>query len=522
MSEHQIADKPNIIYILGDDHRADYLGCMGHPIVRTPNIDQLAQDGVLFTQAFCTSPACTPSRTCHYTGQWERKHGVNFNSNSSLMPEAWENSFPMRLKDEGYFLGWVGKNHIPVGNGGYQSGYLESVFDYWYGNHGHSEFYVKEAPAGAIYGNAAADTQIEVFEEGVLNFLDPQQSFIENAPQPLPVRPVDQPFCLCITFNLPHGFGTGTMQLRPTDDDLYRSAYRDQINDMPLPTSYRSYDESVNDPKLPHHVYSNRRIVQYDYVRLPGYLKERQVRTCQVVTGIDRMIGRLREELKRLGLSHNTIITFSTDHGLHHGEHGLGGKCFLYEEDLHIPLIIYDPRLQPAARDQICEQFALVPDLAPTVLDLAGVDIPDTMQGQSLLPLIQGNQTTWRNDFFAEQLLDIQDYPRSECVRGKDWKYIRYFGRTIDETYHTLDGTYGTHENYNESLKSTLIDEQPIYEELYFLPEDPFEQTNLAEHPNYKNILNTMRARILALGKEALGDSDVPLTIALEERYESE
>ena len=107
-------------------------------------------------------------------------------------------------------------------------------------------------------------------------------------------------------------------------------------------------------------------------------------------------------------------------------------------------------------------------------------------------------------------------------MRSSDWKYIRYFKRTIDKTYHTLDGTYGTHENYNESLKSTLIDEQPIYEELYFLPEDPFQQTNLAEHPHYENILNIMRARILELGKEALGDSDIPLTIPLEKRYESE
>jgi len=522
MSKGQIANKPNIIYILGDDHRADYLGCMGHPIVRTPNLDRLAEEGILFTQAFCTSPACTPSRTGHYTGQWERKHGVNFNSNSSLMPEAWENSFPMRLKDEGYYLGWVGKNHVPVGKGGYQSGYLESVFDYWYGNHGHSEFYVKETRAGAVYNNAASDTQIEVFEEGVLNFLSHQQSFVENGAHPLPIRPVDQPFCLCITFNLPHDFGTETMQLRPSDDDLYRDAYRDQINDMPLPTSYRSYDESVHDPKLPHYLYSNRRIVQYDYVKLPRYLKERQVRTCQVVSGMDGMIGRLRAELKHLGLSENTIIIFSTDHGLHHGEHGLGGKCFLYEEDLHIPLIIYDPRLQQVEGKHTCEQFVLVPDLAPTVLDLAGVDIPDSMQGRSLLPLIQGNETTWRDDFFAEQLLDIQDYPRSECVRGKEWKYIRYFARTVDETYFTLDGTFGTHENYNESLKSTLIDELPIYEELYFLPEDPCEQSNLAENPNYKNTLDSMRARILTLGKEALGDSDVPLTIPLEKRYERE
>lgn len=522
MSEHQIGNRPNIIYILGDDHRSDYLGCIGHPVVRTPNLDELAQEGILFTHAFCTSPACTPSRACHYTGQWERKHGINFNSNSSLAPETWENSFPMRLKDEGYFLGWVGKNHLPLGKGGYQSGYLESVFDYWYGNHGHSEFYVKETPVGAIYSNAAADTQIEVFEEGVLNFLDPQESFIESATPSLPFRPEGQPFCLCITFNLPHGFGTGSMQLRPTDDDLYRSFYRDQIKDIPLPARYRSYNETVNNPKLPFHVYSNRRIAQYDYVKVPVYSKERQVRTCQVITGMDRMIGRLRQALKHLGLSHNTIIIFSTDHGLHHGEHGLGGKCFLYEEDLRIPLIIYDPRFPPPARDRRCEEFALVPDLAPTVLDMAGLDIPDMMQGVSLFPLIQGKQIPWRSDFFAEQLLDIQDYPRSECLRSKDWKYIRYFRRTIDKTYHTLDGTYGTRENYIESLKSTLSYEQPIYEELYYLSDDPFEQTNLADDATYRDVLETMRARILTLGKEALGDDNGPLTIPLEERYESE
>lgn len=522
MSKHQTSNKPNIIYILGDDHRADYLGCMGHPIVRTPNLDTLAQEGVLFNNAFCTSPACTPSRACHYTGQWERKHGINFNSDSSMAPEAWANSFPMRLKGAGYFLGWVGKNHVPIGKGGYQSGYMESVFDYWYGNHGHSQFYVKETTTGAIYRNAAADTQIEVFEEAILNFLDPQVAFIENASPPLPARPDDQPFCLCITFNLPHGCGTGTMQLRPTDDDLYRSAYRDQINEMPLPASYRNYNETVNDPKLPEHVYSNRRIAQYDYVKEPAFLKERQVHTCQVVTGMDRVVGHLRQELERLELADNTIIIFSTDHGLHHGEHGLGGKCFLYEEDLHIPLIVCDPRLPSSARGRTCEEFALAPDLAPTVLHIAGLEIPDTMQGRSLLPLIQGENIPWRSDFFAEQLLDIQDYPRSECLRSKEWKYIRYFKRTIDETFHILDGTYGTKENYIESLKSTLSYEQPIYEELYHLSDDPFEQTNLTDDPAYRDVLKTMRERILILGKEALGDNNSPLTIPLEERYESE
>ena len=522
MSLTPSSTKPNIIYILGDDHRADYLGCMGHPILRTPNLDQLASEGVLFTQAFCTSPACTPSRTGHYTGQWERKHGINFNSNSSLAPEAWENSFPMLLKQAGYFLGWVGKNHVPVGPGGYQSGYLESVFDYWYGNHGHSEFYVKETPRGERYRNASADPQIEVFEEGVRNFLDPDQSFLESYQPSLPSRPTDRPFCLCLTFNLPHDYGTGTMQLRPTDDELYRSAYRDRINDLPLPKTYCSYDETVYSPRLPHYVYSNRRIVQYDYVKVPVFLKERQVRTCQVVTGIDRMIGRLRDMLADLDLADNTIIIFSTDHGLHHGEHGLGGKCFLYEEDLHIPLIVYDPRRPSDEKGQIRDELVLVPDLAPTVRDLAGMPIPDTMQGTSLLPLIRAEKTPWRHDFFAEQLMDIQDYPRSECVRSKEWKYVRYFQRTDDETYHTLDGTYGTKEDYIESLTSTLTGEQPIYEELFHLTVDPYEETNLADDPACQNILEAMRGRILTLGLEALGDSDGPLTIPLGRRYESE
>jgi arylsulfatase A-like enzyme len=141
---------PNVIYILGDDHRAEQLGSRGHPLLQTPNLDKLSRQDVQFTNAFCTSPACTPSRTCHYTGQWERKHGINFNSGSSLSPEAWARSFPMRLKEAGYYLGWVGKNHVPAVGGkcGYDSGYFETVFDYWYGNHGHSGFYPKEQCSG--------------------------------------------------------------------------------------------------------------------------------------------------------------------------------------------------------------------------------------------------------------------------------------------------------------------------------------------------------------------------------------
>jgi len=512
MPEH----RPNIIYILGDDHRVEQQGCMDHPIVRTPNIDGLGSEGVLFTHAFCTSPACTPSRTCHYTGQWERRHGINFNSGSSLAPEAWENSFPMILKREGYFLGWVGKNHVPAGGGrrGYDSGYFEDVFDYWYGNHGHSGFYPKEqAGGGEIYRNAKADTQVEVFEEGVLNFLDPRKEFIEGCKRPLPKRPEGQPFCLCVTFNLPHAYGTGNMQLRPTDDELYVTHYRDRFDEVPLPATYVPF-RNIVEPRIPRDVYSGVCLPSYDYVRSPNTLRERRIREYQTITGMDRMIGHVRESLDRLGLADNTIIVFSTDHGIHHGEHGLGGKCFLYEEDIRIPLAIFDPRLPVSARGQVRGEMVAVPDLAPTVLELSGCAVPETMQGRSVRPLLVGEDTDWREELFTEQLMDIQNYPRSESVRTKNWKYIRYFARAEDPSQR---GPFrGTLDDYVECLTSTLKGEPPVYEELFNLAEDPGETTNLAGDKLHATRLDRMRNDLMRLARNAKGDDQPPLTLPFE------
>lgn len=482
-----MSSKPNIIYILTDDQRAELLGCMGHPIVETPNLDRLAANGVLFKNAYCTSPVCTPSRTCHYLGQWERKHGVNFNSKSSVSEQDWENSFPMQLKKQGYYTGWVGKNHVPVGKNGYESGYMESNFDFWYGNHGHTSFYPKERYPKE-YGSAHSHTQAEVFGEGISRFLNPNLSN----------RPTDQPFCLCVTFNLPHSSSTwGTMEMRPDDDELYRTTYRDQMKDFPLPKTYLSYDGAFKRPRLPRTLYNGRYLTSYDYVRTPRTMREQMVRTFQTITGIDRVIGEMMTQLQELEIADNTIIVFSTDHGIHWGEHGLGGKCFLYEEDLHIPLIIYDPRLPESRKGQVREEFALVPDLAPTVLDMAGCPIPDTMQGRSLFPLLKGESVTWRDAFFAEQLMDIQNYPKSECVRTKDWKYIRYFPRTEDpaqegKAYRT------TLDDYKAFLSATADPNvQPVYEELFHLKEDPYEETNVADQVAYKGILEEMRQRLI-------------------------
>ncbi len=504
--------RPNIIYILGDDHRAEQLECRGNPVVQTPNIDQLAREGVLFSNAFCTSPACTPSRTCHYLGQWERKHGINFNSDSSVAPQAWANSFPAKLKEQGYFTGWVGKNHVPAGDGGYESGYFEEVFDYWYGNHGHSGFYPKEIPgAGVIYHNAQLNTQVEIFEEGALNFLNPRKEFIENAAFPLPRRPEDKPFCLCVTFNLPHSHGTGNMELRPSDDEIYKSLYRDRFRDVPIPDTYISFDK-ISQPRVPLDVYNGIYIPSYDYVRRPQFLKERRVREYQTITGMDRMLGRIREELELQGLADNTIIVFSTDHGIHHGEHGLGGKCFLYEEDLRIPMVVYDPRLPENRRGQVREEMVAVPDLAPTMMELAGFDTPSTMQGESLCPLLNNQDTQWREELFVEQLMDIQNYPRSEGVRTKDWKYIRYF-RRMEDPAQANRKFRGTMNNYIDCLSSTLKDEQPVHEELYNLKEDSGERYNVAPDKSCSDVLEKLRTKTTELGWKYREDENPPLTL---------
>ena len=490
---------PNVVVILADDQRADYLGCAGHPIVKTPNIDQLAAAGIRFKNAFATTAACTPNRTCILTGQYERKHGVTFGSSSSLSVEAFAETYPMQLRQAGYYVGYVGKNHSPIGlsskGHGYKSGVMEELFDYWYGNHGHSTFYPQKRHS--IYRNATANTQVEIFQEGAMNFMKRNSEFA-GAKTFLQTKPNDKPFCLLVNFNVPHGAGTGTMRQQPSDPELYRTTYRDQINDMPQPKSYVATSD-IKKPKIPRNVYNGKYISGYNYVQTPAELRERQVLTCQTVTGIDQLVGTLVAELKRQGLYDNTVIIYTSDHGLQHGEHGFGGKVLLNEESLRVPLIIYDPRLPKKRRGQVVDKLALSLDIAPTVLDMANLPIPADIQGDSLQPLMNAEDASWRKDFFCENMFMGQNYPRIEGVRSEDFKYIRYFDKKKDQ-HHIL------------SLTASIQGEEPIYEELYDLKNDPLEMGNLATSPAHSSILAKYRERCRELVVEAKGGSDYPKT----------
>ena len=477
--------KPNIVFILADDQRMDELGCTGHPLMKTPNIDRLAREGVLFENSFCSSASCLPNRTSLLTGQWERRHTVGWNSPGALSREQWDKTFPMVLKQNGYVTAYIGKNHTP--------GLRCWDFDYYYGNRqGHLGFYPK--PTQAIFNNAAADTQPEILAEGAGNFLETNPRFVEGAGDLADVflreRAKDKPFFLYVCFNVPHAAGTLSMKQRPEDDELYRTAYRDVKAQMPLPPGYIA-EADVKEPKIPLFPKSG-----YAYRATPEGMREQGVRISQTVTGIDRVVGQIQEQLQRLGQADNTIIIYSSDNGILHGEHGYGGKCLLYDPAIRVPLIIYDPRLPAEQRGRRVKELVVSQDVAPTILSFCGIATPETMQGRSLSPLLRGEPVEWRRDFFAESLIQLQDYPLIQGVRNTDWKYIRYWPNRVKRMP----------KDYRELLNLGLNGEAPAYEELFHLAADPLEQKNLATDPEHAAQLAAMRARCIELLRETRGD----------------
>ena len=491
------APHPNVVFLLTDDQRYDELGCTGHPILKTPNIDGLARDGVIFDRFFVTTPSCLPNRTTLVTGQWERSHTVGWSGQRALSASQWADTLPMALKRAGYFTGLIGKSNIH-GVRPQDMGYFCAT-DYVI-----THFYPKEYDrTKPLFRGAKADTQIEVIEEVAADYLRTDEGFYARSTDPLRQffgrRPKEQPFFLYLCFNVPHTGGTSHMEQRPTDDVLYRTAYRDRLAEMPLVPGYVANAE-VQTPKLPLNIYSGKQIASYDYRLTPASLREQQVRICQTVTGVDRLLGRLRAQLRALGLADNTIIVYSSDNGILHGEWGYGGKCLLYEPAIHVPLIIHDPRPGAPRGRRIRDALAVSPDVAPTILDLCGLTPPARMQGRSLVPVMRGSAVAWREDFFCESHILFQNYPITQGVRSQRWKYIRYWPlRPVPK-------------DYREILNLGLTGDPPPYEELFDLQNDPREQTNLAAAAEQRETLARLRARCVVLQREALGrDPGAPL-----------
>ncbi len=440
MGAESPSGRPNILFVFTDDQAQSCVGCLGNPHIQTPNIDQLVADGVLFNNAFVTTAICCSNRACILTGQHMRRHGIE-DFQKPLSPAAMAQSYPVLLRDRGYRTGFLGK--FAIGRDSDELKHLSlpaDRFDWWYGFPQSINFLQQEAD-----GQHYLTTRME--EEAV--------KFLRSQPQ-------DQPFCLTVAIKEPHG---PTNYFDPDIADIYADAQ------IPPPATFTKEHYQ----QLPDFI-QNSLAGSGGLERLQDPEKLlRQVRTTyRLITRADLALGRLRDALRESGFDKNTVVIYTSDHGSFLGAHGLTGKWLMHEESIRVPFIIYDPRpaLPEAALPETGrrrDEMVLTIDLAPTMLELAGVDIPPTMQGRSLVPLIKGQSVdNWRSDWYYEHTYanpPQHAIPKSAGVRTADWKYVRY------------------------------TDFQPPVEQLFHISQDPREEHDLAKDSQHTQQLAELRER---------------------------
>jgi len=427
--------RPNIIFFLTDDMRWDAMGCAGNKIIRTPNLDGLASQGTLFRNCFCTTSICSTSRASFLTGQYARRHRVG-DFATPLSPEAFAETFPAMLRKAGYYTGLVGK----WGLGGAPP---EDAFDFWEGFSGQGKYFAKGDP-----------------EHMTRKLARHALRFLREAPP-------DSPFLLCVSFKAPHCQDKAPQQFQP--EHRFESLYADAAIPSP-PTATRKAFET-----LPPFLQQSEGRTRWQRRFATPEMHQNSVKDYyRLITGVDDAVGRVIKTLDELKRNGNTAIVFTSDNGFFLGEHGLAGKWFMYEESIRLPLLIRYPKTAKSLRGRQIDPMALTIDIAPTLLDFAGVTTPAGMQGRSLKPLVMGQSPAWRETFFYEHHFGYHGrIPQSEGVRGERWKYTRY------------------------------ISMEPAYEALFDLKADPGEEHNLAGDSRHAATLEQMRNRWRAWQKRA-------------------
>ncbi len=383
-------DQPpmNIVVLYADDWRHDTLGVAGNPVVQTPVLDDLASQGMRFTENCVTTSICGVSRATLFTGQWMSRHG-----NESFKPfkTPWSETYPGLLRDNGYYVGHVGKWH----NGKFPAEHFDFGRSY-YGTHW------IELPDGS---------KIHVTKRNENDALD----FLRT-------RPDEKPFCLTVAFFATHAEDPNPLQFLPQPESM--ELYKDVT--VPVPTN--ANDESFH--RLPEFIANeknegrNRWHWRFD---TPEKYQQMMKNYYRLATEVDSTCGRILEELEKQGVLDNTLVIFTTDNGYYHAEHGLADKWYPHQESIRVPLIIRDPRMPAAKRGKTNTQFTLSVDLAPTILGAAQIQPPSTMQGQDVSPLYMADEAPdWRNEFFYEHptIRNIKFIPSSQALVRKGWKYF--------------------------------------------------------------------------------------------------
>ena len=383
------SDRPNVVVLYADDWRHDTLGAAGHPVLRTPHLDALAGRGVRFTDNYVTTAICGVSRANLLTGQWASRNGC---TGFDRFTTPFDQTYPGRLGEAGYHVGHVGKWH----NGKFPA----KEYDF-----GRSYF-------GKHWYRRDDGTPVHVTARNQ-----------EDAVEFLQTRPTTKPFCLTVAFFATHAEDRHPEQFLPQPQSM--DLYKDDT--MRRPTN--ANDESFH--RLPDFIANegNEGRNRYHWRFDEPYKYQTMMRNYyRLASEVDAVCGRVIELLEQQGVRDNTLIIFTTDNGYYHGEHGLADKWYPHAESIRVPLIIDDPRMDDSLRGTTNDAMTLSVDLAPTILEFAGTEVPDRMQGRDLATIYQGNRSEWRREFFYEHptIRNINFIPSSEALVRKDWKLMHW------------------------------------------------------------------------------------------------
>lgn len=424
--QEKAVENPNIIFILTDDQRWDALGYAGNDIIQTPAMDNLAESGLYFKNAFVTTPICAASRASLFTGLYERTHNYTF-GRPKLKDEYMYESYPYLLRKAGYKTGFVGKFGVKVNEGIEDSMFTWSKKTFFP--------YIKEVDGKQVHltdinGNHAID-------------------FIKSNKE--------TPFCLSLSFWSPHAEDSKAEQY--FWPDYVDSLYENDI--IPTPgTADPAFFEA-----LPEFLQTsmNRKRWYWRYDSLEK--RQRMVKGYyKMISTVDHVISRIQNILEEEGLAENTVIILMGDNGYFLGERGYAGKWTMHEHSIRVPLIIYDPRQPTSTRSKTFDEMVLNVDVTPTILALAGIDIPDRYQGESLTAFYDQAPDQWRSSVFLEHRLEGNPLLiRTDGIRDNTRKFIRY-------------------------------DDHPDFIELYNHREDPNETKNLAFDEQYATMVSHYRS----------------------------
>ncbi|BDS08744.1 acetylglucosamine-6-sulfatase [Oceaniferula spumae] len=427
-------DKMNILLLYADDWRHDTLGVAGNPVVQTPVLDALAGQGMRFTWNCVTTSICGISRASLYTGQWMSRHG---NESFKMFKTPWENTYPGQLRKAGYSVAHVGKWH----NGKFPAA------NYDFGRAYHGRHWIQQEDGSKIHVT---------------------QKNEQDALEYLRSRPKDKPFCLTVSFFATHAEDGNPKQFLPQPESMK------WYQDVKIPVPENATEESWRSlPKFFNEKNEGRRRWHWRF-DTPEKYQRMMKNYYRLATEVDHTCGEILAELKKQGVLDNTLVIFTTDNGYYHAEHGLGDKWYPHQESIRVPLIISDPRMPKGSHGQTDAALTLNVDLAPTILNAAGIKPPESMQGTDIAPLyLEKQRPSWRQDFFYEHptLQNKSFIPASEALVNKEWKYFFWPEHGIEQLFH--------------------------------ITVDPHEENDLVKDPEYQTQLQEMQRRFKELKQQA-------------------